>query len=194
MMTSQSVTDYPELFILRHGQTVWNKAGKFQGRRDSPLTALGRAQALRQRAILDGFGMVPSLVYSSPQGRALATARLIFGDDVPIRMDDRLQEIDFGLWEGKTRDEVHSEIDGAFDEAGQWQFNSPGGEDLPALMRRARDFLDALPGPAIIVSHGTLSIVLRGICMALSEAEMLALPKEQGCVYHVEERRQTVLR
>lgn len=194
MTTLPCVTDYPELFILRHGQTVWNKAGMFQGRRDSPLTALGQQQALRQRAILDAFGMVPSLVYSSPQGRALATTRLIFGDDAPIRLDDRLQEIDFGGWEGKTRDEVSSEIDGAFDATGQWQFQSPGGEDLPALMRRARDFLDALPGPAIIVCHGTISLVLRGICMALSEAEMLSLPKEQGCVYHIAQRRQNLLR
>lgn len=187
-------TDYPALFILRHGQTVWNQDGKFQGRRDSPLTAQGCAQALRQRAILDGFDGVPSLVYCSPQGRALATARLIFGDDAPLRLDDRLQEIDFGLWEGKTRDDVRDELGGTFDDEGQWQFNSPGGEDLPALKRRAGDFLDALPGPAVIVTHGTLSMVLRGICMALSDAEMLALPKDQGCVYHVAQGQQTVLR
>lgn len=187
------MTDYPELFILRHGQTEWNLAGKFQGRGDSPLTPMGRAQALRQREILGRLGNATLPVYSSPQARAVSTARLVFGADAPIRLDDRLQEIDFGTWEGKSRDEIRSDIGVSF-ETEQWQFKSPGGEDLPALMRRARDFLTALTDPAIIVTHGTISMVLRGICMALTEAETLALPTEQGCVYHIVRRRQTVMR
>ena len=44
--------DHPELYILRHGETIWNRQGRYQGRKDSPLTQKGRQQAVRQRKLL----------------------------------------------------------------------------------------------------------------------------------------------
>lgn len=184
---------HPDLYIMRHGETVWNQAGRFQGRRDSALTDAGRDQALRLRDILMAAGAMASMIFCSPQGRALQTARLAFGDSAAIRVDDRLQEIDFGSWEGMTRSEVARQINGR-DNGGLWNFESPGGEDFAAIAGRVERFLSDLGDPAIIVTHGMTSCVLRGLCMGLDQAALLRLPKDHGCVYHLSAGRQTVLR
>ena len=88
------------LIIVRHGQTEWNTLHKMQGQQDSPLTATGRELARRlgvrlQNTHIDG-------VFTSPLGRAAATARLITeGRNLPIIEDERLQELDLGRWEGE---------------------------------------------------------------------------------------------
>lgn len=184
---------HPDIFILRHGETVWNRSGRFQGRLDSPLTEAGRRQALCQRDILRANGVVPDAIYCSPQGRAQQTAALICDEQCQIRLDDRLQEIDFGLWEGLTRDEVGKQT-GDPAASGLWQFASPGGEDFAAISGRVADFLGDLLGPAIVVTHGTTSQVMRGLCMGLDQAALLTLPKDHGCVYLMSAGRQIVLR
>ena len=72
------MTRYPDLFVLRHGETEWNREGIFQGVHDSPLTATGREQAAHQGKILDRVISDWSAVdiYSSPQGRAKMTAKI----------------------------------------------------------------------------------------------------------------------
>lgn len=182
-----------DIFVLRHGETVWNTSGRFQGRSDSPLTELGRKQALRQRQILLAQKDVPDAIFSSPLGRAVETSGIVFGAGVDIRLDDRLQEIAFGAWEGLTRDEVRAEIDCPFD-SGLWNFRSPGGEDFDTISRRVGQFLDDLRGPAVVVTHGTTSLVLRGLCMGLDQEQMLKLPKDQGCVYRVADGQHFILR
>src|SRR5688572_21431497 len=59
---------FPDLYLMRHGQTEWNLAGRLQGLRDSPLTARGIAQARRQARLIADIGAAR---YSSPQGRAV---------------------------------------------------------------------------------------------------------------------------
>lgn len=140
--------------------------------------------ALRQRDILRANGVPALTIFSSPQKRALHTTRLIFGPDTPILMDDRLQEIHFGSWEGLTRDAIRPHLDCSF-ESGLWNFRSPGGETLHDISARVQGFLDHLTGPALLVTHGTTSQVLRGLCLGLTEAELLALPKDHGCVYAI---------
>ena len=184
--------DHPDIFIMRHGETVWNRSGRFQGRQDSPLTETGRRQALRQRDILRANGVVPGAVYCSPQGRARQTVDLICGGRGDIRLDARLQEIDFGLWEGLTRNEVGQQI-GNSGASGLWQFASPGGESFAAIAGRVAHFLDDLQDKAIIVTHGTTSQVLRGLCMGLDQADLLELPKDHGCVYLMTSGRHVVL-
>lgn len=184
---------HPDLFILRHGETEWNRSGRFQGRRDSALTEAGRRQALCQRDILKAHRIALDAVLCSPQGRAVQTARLICADEADIRLDVRLQEIDFGQWEGLTRDEV-AEQTGDRRASGLWQFASPEGEDFAAISRRVAHFLEELTGPAIVVTHGTTSQVMRGLCMGLDQADLLTLPKDHGCVYLMSAGRQIVLR
>ena len=68
---------HPDLWILRHGQTVWNLAGRMQGRMDSPLTRLGEAQARQMNSMLKAADLPGDVTYhASPQGRCRATAEL----------------------------------------------------------------------------------------------------------------------
>lgn len=91
------------IYLLRHGETAWNAAGnKYCGRTDILLTEKGIAQAENVRMPLKDLAI--SKVYSSPLQRALETARITSGQK-NIITDERLIEIDFGKWEGKTRKE-----------------------------------------------------------------------------------------
>ena len=108
-------------------------------------------------------------------------------------LDDRLQEIDFGDWEGSTREEIKSQIDYSF-ESGIWNFKSPRGEDFEMISERLQTFLRDMVEPAIIVTHGITSIVLRGLCMGLNQTEILKLPRNQGCIFLLSEGEETILR
>ena len=65
---------YPELYILRHGETLWNQQGRLQGQKDSPLTDKGRQQALAQGEVLRSIKSLPNIVFVNPLGRTLTTA------------------------------------------------------------------------------------------------------------------------
>ena len=112
--------DYPELLILRHGETEWNREGRMQGALDSPLTYVGRAQALAQGAALRAAGIGPVRWFSSPQGRALETARLASGE-ARVTADDRLRE--------ESQPHRHVDRHGVLDHAGV------GGEAIDQLAR-----------------------------------------------------------
>ncbi|MBO9472790.1 histidine phosphatase family protein [Shimia sp. R10_1] len=184
---------YPEIYVLRHGETEWNVTGKFQGRQDSPLTARGRQHAQRQRELLQTLTTRPLTAFCSPQERARHTAQLALGGSMKPVFDDRLKEIDFGDWEGKTRLEIKTLIDCPF-ESHQWYFHSPKGESYADISKRVKAFLNDLVQPAVIVTHGVTSIVLRGLYLGLSKDALLQLPKEQGCIYHLSDGQERVLR
>ena len=116
--------DHPELYILRHGETVWNRQGRYQGRKDSPLTQKGR-----QRKLLNANETQPRKVFVSPLGRTVEISRLatIFVDQAIV--DDRLQELNFVKWEGATKQQISKQTDYSFEDE-PWHFNSLGGETL----------------------------------------------------------------
>ena len=88
----------PFIFV-RHGETDWNVAGRFQGRTDVPLNDKGREQALAAQRLLTAPKV--SRVLTSPLSRATETARLIFPDLIDlIDIEDLLIECDFGCLEG----------------------------------------------------------------------------------------------
>ena len=91
--------------LARHGETDWNREGRFQGHADPPLNDTGRAQAERLAAELDHVEL--SAVYSSPLGRATETARIVAAARglEPIALD-ALREVDVGSWQGLTREEI----------------------------------------------------------------------------------------
>ena len=98
---------YPELYILRHGETLWNQQGRLQGQKDSPLTDKGRQQALAQGEVLRSVKSLPHIVFVSPLGRTLTTANLAAPFIKTHVKDPRLLEINFGAWEGATRDAIN---------------------------------------------------------------------------------------
>lgn len=189
---------YPELFILRHGETEWNRARRVQGRLDSPLTPLGRAQARAQGIILmqAGVSVATHDFITSPQGRAVATAELALNPiGASARHDARLCEIDMGRWQGLTMDEIGGGWPGVMEgETGlEWYDHSPGGERLADLQVRSAGVLSALSGPTVIVAHGILSRVLRTVALGLPLSAFAEMPGGQGVVYHLRDGVQTRL-
>lgn len=90
-----------ELYFLRHGATPGNLLGQYIGATDQPLAESGIAQAKS----LAGYYPTPELLWVSPMGRARQTAELLF-PGVPQRVMEGLRELDFGVWEEKTWEEV----------------------------------------------------------------------------------------
>ncbi|PUB19112.1 histidine phosphatase family protein [Yoonia sediminilitoris] len=183
---------YPELYILRHGQTVWNAEGRMQGELNSPLTAKGRTDAARQGEILatrrlKGFGF-----FTSPQGRAFQTAGIALAHLADtIRTDDRLREIGVGDWTGLLRDDLPMpDVPDPF--IAQYEM-APGGEGIAALEVRVRAFLADLAGPAVLVTHGITSRVLRCVVVGNAALEAANIHGGQGCVYHLKDGQQKLL-
>jgi broad specificity phosphatase PhoE len=130
----------PPIYVLRHGETEWNREGRLQGHGDSPLTAQGVRQAAAQNAILRRYAPAGAVAISSDSGRSVATARrALEGLHMPLSLDPRLREVGLGDWQGMTVAEV--EAGWAFLTEGRdpfdWKFDAPGGESLSDLATRA---------------------------------------------------------
>jgi len=177
----------PELLILRHGETEWNLEGRMQAALDSPLTKLGRSQAMRQNQLLRAHGVSDWAWFSSPQGRAQSTAGIAAdGLTRDIATDTRLREIGMGDWTGLLRADIADQFPHLFETDGlSWYDHAPGGEGLIAVHTRCMDFLMQLSQPAVIVTHGITSRVLRCIALGLPVDAFDRLGGGQGVVYHL---------
>ncbi len=184
---------FPDLYILRHGQTEWNVAGRFQGRMNSPLTKLGKQQAARQNEIASTIAQKPTQAFVSPQPRALQTAEIALKGIMTPQHDDRLQEISFGDWEGLTRTELAGKITSPF-EGNLWFYDAPNGENFEMICDRVKSFMDDLDEPTFVVTHGVTSLIMRGIWLGLDKASLSKLPREQGCIYHLSNGVESCLR
>ena len=176
------VSGFPDLYLLRHGQTEWNAEGRLQGRLDSPLTPKGVAQAERLAELLRD--LAPGLLrYSSTAGRALQTARIVFGGHA-FTKDARLEEIDIGAFAGAREVELRMSHPAVFcDDPLGWYDRTPGGEHLADLASRARDFMEELTAPAIVVTHGITLRMIRQIAMAEPCGDIARRPVHQGAIH-----------
>jgi probable phosphoglycerate mutase len=176
--------------MLRHGETEWNLADRYQGRLDSPLTARGRDQARAMADLLaarlaDATGLA---LVSSPQGRANETAWII-GDrlGLPVRSDERLREVSLGSWDGLSRSEIRDRFSDLLRGASSydWYFRAPDGETFDGATRRLKAWIGGLASPTIAVTHGLASRLLRGLYAGLDRETALALPVSQGALFRL---------
>jgi len=183
------------IYLLRHGETVANLEGRLQGRSDSPLTLKGVAQvraigALLREQIAEASGFS---VMSSPLGRARRSAAIVCQalglDPRTVTCDPRLAEISFGDWDGLMVPEVDAAYPGAWArrEADRWTFVAPGGESYALLAARVGDWLKAQPVEArlIVICHGAVSRVMRGLYAGLPPAEYVKLTQDQTNLYRL---------
>ena len=159
------------IYLVRHGQTLQNRAGLLQGRSDFPLNEMGREQARRVGAFFREQGVHFDAVYTSPLRRAVQTAALIAGETVPLRVDERLIEMDYGPYEGMDLRAPAPEVLAFFRDF----VNVPapaGMEKLSAVTARLGAFLEQLRPEAeerdILVS--THAIALKGALEYLTPA------------------------
>jgi probable phosphoglycerate mutase len=148
------------LWIIRHGPTAWNVEHRLQGRADLPLSPEGRA-ALAGR-------VVPAALHAarwiaSPLARAVETA-ILLSARAP-ELDDRLIEMDWGAWEGRTVTELRAEGGARFAaaEAKGLDLQPPGGESPRTVQARLRPFLQAVAAGG----RDTVAISHKGVARAL---------------------------
>lgn len=202
MPTRDALTAMPDIALLRHGETQWNRAKRYQGQQDSPLTLTGIGQI---RAI--ARSLLPHLsdpnryrLWSSPlvrtrQSISIFCEELGFAYDQVI-FDDRLMERAFGRWEGLTMTEIAARYpdDIAMEKADRWGFAIPGGgESFAAVADRLQDWLQdvSASGSIIVMAHGGSGRVLRGICTGAEPEHIFAYNEPQSTAFLCSEGRAT---
>jgi broad specificity phosphatase PhoE len=158
------------LLLVRHGETDWNRDGRWQGHSDTHLNDVGREQAARLAGELDGV----DVVYASDLARARETADILAAPlELPVRVDRRLRERSFGTWEGKTRAEIENDFAAAH---AQWLAgDGPGADDAEPFAEfaaRVKSFLDDVVGrhpeeTVLVVAHGGSIRVIHALAKGL---------------------------
>lgn len=143
------------LVMVRHGRTAANAAGLLLGRLDVELDAVGRRQvALLAEAVRSTSGPIAAVV-SSPLSRAVVTAEAVAAEvGVPVELDERFVEVDYGVWDGMALTEVPLSTWAA------WRsdpgFRPEGGESLSEVAQRVAeacgDWLDAAADHTVVVA------------------------------------------
>ncbi len=147
------------LYVVRHGKTAWNLEHRCQGISDIPLADKGIEEALELKKLIDELDI--DVVISSPLSRARETAKILIGNRLPVNIDDRLIERDWGMNEGMIVDTL--------DQIDCWDFilntNVQNIERVQDFMKRVSEFIEDTKNrypdkKILIVTH---SAVLRAI-------------------------------
>ena len=152
------------IVFVRHGQTELNRRGRLQGRLDAPLSALGAEQAA---AVARGFAAAPvARVLTSPLQRARDTASAIATlHGLPVEVDDRLIELDYGEWDGLALTDVSP------DDWASWRndpdFAPPGGERLSDVTARVVSFCSDVLTDDLVIAVSHVSPIKAAVCAAL---------------------------
>jgi probable phosphoglycerate mutase len=185
----------PTIYFIRHGETAWNAAGRFQGSKDIPLNDLGRTQAahagdiLRDLVARNGQKLDALAFVASPLVRARVTMELVRSElALPpdgFAIDDRLREIAYGEWEGSTLPEMRASHPDLFAERerDKWHVSPPGGESYVSVTQRMREWYGSLLGDTVAVSHGGTARALMVAAGVASPEKAADLFIEQGAVY-----------
>jgi broad specificity phosphatase PhoE len=162
---------FPEIYLVRHGETQWSSLGKHTGRTDIPLTAVGEEAARQLAGRLQGPSF--AAVWSSPSQRAFNTCMLAGFGSGALRRDD-LAEWDYGAYEGLTTKEIMAQRHG-------WRLfrdGCPGGEqacDVGARADRIVSQLREVEANVLVFSSAHFLRVLT--------ARWIGLPPEDGACF-----------
>ena len=181
----------PRFLLIRHGETDWNRAGKFQGQIDVPLNDNGRNQASLAAEFLKttqiDFG------FTSPMSRPKETAQIILQEhpSLTLHEDADLREIGHGLWEGKFEAEIKAAYPGELE---RWHTHPesvqmPEGENLQdvwtratAAWQRVLQQVGETPQTGIVVAHDATNKVLLCSLLGLGLADIWKIKQGNGAV------------
>jgi broad specificity phosphatase PhoE len=165
------------LILVRHGETVGNSSIRYFGRTDLPLSDFGRAQMIAVANWLKSQSQIwpVAATFTSPLQRATEGARLIVGAAASLIEIQEFVEVDFGLFEGLTADEIRVRYPLEFE---RWNrnrldasFTYPGGENRGAFAERVRrgvqrvlEFFDP-----VLTGETGLIVAHRGVIRAITE-------------------------
>ncbi|MEA3292817.1 MAG: histidine phosphatase family protein [Pseudomonadota bacterium] len=159
------------LYFIRHGQTDWNIAGRFQSRTDVPLNETGILQARQVRDLLDNRGIGFVRISTSPLGRARQTAEIIAkGRNAEIVIEPTFRELYVGEFEGREERALRAELGAKYD---AWRANcfldaAPGGESLLDVMQRVHEPILALASAELqndqlVVAHQAVNAAMKAV-------------------------------
>lgn len=183
----------PRLLLVRHGETDWNRQKRFQGQIDVPLNDTGRVQADQAAEFLKAIPI--RYAVTSPMLRPKETAEIILQHHpaVQLELEDNLQEISHGLWEGKLEAEIEQEFPG---ELQRWQrspetVQMPEGENLHQVWERAIAAWDAIvqtamnrpePGITMVVAHDAINKAILCYVLGLGPENFWSFKQGNGAV------------
>lgn len=187
------------LYLIRHGETDWNKDARYQGQRDIPLNATGRAQAQRNGERLRS--LLPSIAsadfVSSPLSRARETMEILraaLGLAVDgFALEPRLMELHYGHWEGHLATDLpRTDPEGvAGKTADPFGWRPTGGESYADLMARCAPWIEALQRDTVAVTHGGVTRVMRGAVLGIDRAlvPVLDVPQDKVLILEAQTQR-----
>lgn len=162
------------VLLIRHGNTEWNSAGRFQGHEDVPLSADGRDQAARMAAQLATYH--PTRLLSSDLGRSLQTAEYVAARcGLQIEVDPQLREVDVGSWAGldmETVGRLEPDFWPALREGRDFQRSPEGETATQAGQRVALALLDHVEAAA---ADAVLAVVGHGLSLRVAALLLMGL-------------------
>jgi len=171
--------------LIRHGETVWTKERRFQGQKDTALTPRGRLQVARFKEEI--FVYKPNIIFSSALKRSKDSAEILCKPlRIKPKVDSRLNEISFGLWEGKTADELLAESDPSYMRWMKGKSVTPkGGESIPVFNKRVKNFITDCKKrydnkKIVIVTHGGVIRMFLKELLKLSNKELFKFRIDPG--------------
>jgi phosphoserine phosphatase len=181
----------PRFLLVRHGETDWNRAGKFQGQIDVPLNDRGREQASLAAEFLKTVPI--DFAFTSPMLRPKETAEIILADrsSLTLHEDADFREIGHGLWEGKFEAEIKAAYPGELE---RWHtqpesVQMPEGENLQDVWNRATvawqrtiSQIGNVPTTGIVVAHDATNKVLLCYLLKLGLADIWKIKQGNGAV------------
>lgn len=166
------------LYCVRHGESTFNVEGRLQGQSDVPrLSPLGLKHAVALASTLSQLKI--DAIYSSPLTRAMETAQpLAAALKLPIIQDDRLKEINIGVFQGTLAAELADRFP---QEAAQWRsqdpdYRIPNGESRRDLMTRAQAAFNAIHASG----HRQVAVIAHGGVLAAAFKALLGVPAERN--------------
>ncbi|WP_019241673.1 MULTISPECIES: histidine phosphatase family protein [Bacillus] len=181
------------IYLIRHGETVLNSQGRYQGELDSPLTLEGIEQVKNISKLLKviiGESNEWEII-SSPLGRTLQSTEILCGilgyDLNKVTTDSRIKEVSVGAWAGLTTQEIKASWPKLIENTDNynWYFNSPDGESYDLVVKRVSEWLESIKDKkkVIAVSHGLTGRIIRGIYQNLTKEQALRLEVSQNTFF-----------
>ena len=183
------------IYLLRHGETIWNREGRLQGQGDSPLTLRGieQARALGRCLAREIDDPAAFSLVASPLGRCWQTAAIVAEtlglDTGAIAFEPRLMEHAFGDWEGLTKPEIKARDPDSWRAraADKWNVPVPGGESHGMVSARVARWLEEQDRDSrlIVVSHGMAGRALRACYAGLPGDAITGLTEDHAQVFRL---------
>ena len=183
------------IYLVRHGQTAWNKEEVFRGRNDIPLDETGLKEAELAGEYFKDVSV--SAIYSSPLSRAWQTAQRL-AENHPVRVEplEGLIDMNFGAWEGRSLREIKAEDAVRYQ---QWQdephlVRLPGGETLDEVRSRAMATLGKViqqhpEQTLVLVSHRVVNKVLICGVLGLDNSHFWQITQDTTAINLIQHRK-----